>query len=323
MGSVTSFTNFSGNTLTGGTYNVYGTTSSPGTLQINPLGNTGGEIVNNAATIYLNGPNSNFVDSVGLDALSNFNNNTSAGSFTITNGRNFTSPGVFANAGAVNVGSGSTFSTASGSYNQSGGSTKVDGALRSGGPLGQLCWRHLARQRRHHHRQRQHERDALTRRRTRRGRQRWASSAITRSSRLESSSSSSAVLSPGSQFDLLNVSGTTSLSGTLDISLINSFFPAVGDTFTFLTSTGGVSGIFGTVNGLNIGGGEILNVIYGSNFVELSTGYSSTTDLWNGGTGVWSNGSQWSIGVPQPAFDTHHLLRWQRRRLHERRQQPP
>ncbi len=111
-------------------------------------------------------------------------------------------------------------------------------------------------------------------------------------------------LVPGSQFDLLNVTGTTSLSGTLNVSLINSFFPAVGDTFTFLTSTGGVSGIFGTVNGLNIGGGEILKVIYGSNYVELSTGYSSTTDLWNGGTGVWSNGSQWSIGVPQPAFDT-------------------
>jgi hypothetical protein len=64
-----------------------------------------------------------------------------------------------------------------------------------------------------------------------------------------------------------------------------------------------VSGIFGTVNGLNIGGGEILSVIYGSNFVELSTGYSSTTDLWNAGTGVWSNASQWSIGVPQPAYD--------------------
>ncbi len=104
-------TNYAANTLTGGTYNVYGTTSNPGTLQVDYLGNTGGEIVNNAATIYLNGPNSNFVDQASKDALSNFNNNTSAGSFTITNGRNFTSPGVFSNAGAVNIGSGSTFST--------------------------------------------------------------------------------------------------------------------------------------------------------------------------------------------------------------------
>ena len=72
---------------------MYGTVSNPGTLQIDSLGNTGGEIVNNAATILLDGPNSNFVDQAGLDALSNFSNNTSTGSFTIQNGRNFTSPG--------------------------------------------------------------------------------------------------------------------------------------------------------------------------------------------------------------------------------------
>ena len=75
-------------------------------LQINPLGNTGGEIVNNAATILLDGPNSNFVDAAGLDALSNFSNNEAAGSFTIQDGRNFTGPSNvnFANAGIVNIG---------------------------------------------------------------------------------------------------------------------------------------------------------------------------------------------------------------------------
>ena len=90
-----------GNTLAGGTWNVYGTMANPGTIQLNPLGNTGGEIVNNAATILLDGPNSNFVDAAGFDALSNFSNNTAAGSFTIQDGRNFTSPSGtdFANAG--------------------------------------------------------------------------------------------------------------------------------------------------------------------------------------------------------------------------------
>jgi PEP-CTERM motif len=296
-------TNYAANTLTGGTYSIYGTTSSPGTLQVDYLGTTGGEIINNAATIYLNGPNSNFVDQSGLDALSNFNNNTSTGSFTITNGRNFTSPGVFSNAGAVNIGSGSTFSTSSGSYNQSGGSTKVDGALAPAGHLASFAGGTLL------------------------GNGGTITGNVNMSGTISPGDAPGAAgalgivgnyaqlsagvfqlelggLVPGSQFDLLNVSGTTSLSGTLDVSLINSFFPAVGNTFTFLNSTGGVSGIFGTVNGLNIGGGEILSVIYGSNYVEISTSYSSTTDLWNGGTGVWSNGSQWSIGVPQPAFDT-------------------
>ena len=125
-------TNFSGNTLTGGTYNVYGTAGSPGTLQIDALGNTGGEIQNNAATILLSGPNSSFLDAAGLDALSNFSNNTAAGSFTIQNGRNFQSPGDFANAGTVNIGAGSTFTTGPGAandFNQSAGMTQVDGTL--------------------------------------------------------------------------------------------------------------------------------------------------------------------------------------------------
>ncbi len=77
----------------------------------------------------------------------------------------------------------------------------------------------------------------------------------------------------------------------------------MGDTFTFLTSGGGVSGIFGTINGLNIGHNEQLSVVYGANFVELTTGYISTYDAWLGGTDNWSNGNQWSLGVPAAAFD--------------------
>jgi hypothetical protein len=130
-----SLTNFSGNTLTGGTYNVYGTAASPGTLQIDALGTTGGEIVNNAATILLDGPNSNFVDAAGLDALSGFSNNTAAGSFTIQNGRNFTTSSDFSNAGSVMVGNNSTLTMGPGgtnNFNQSGGSLKVNGAMTVG-----------------------------------------------------------------------------------------------------------------------------------------------------------------------------------------------
>ncbi len=91
---------------------------------------------------------------------------------------------------------------------------------------------------------------------------------------------------------------TTSLSGTLNINLINAFFPSVGDTFTFITSGGLVSGIFGTVNGLNIGGGEVLQVVYNANNVQISTlSLAPVNDYWNGGTGVWSNGGQWSLGT--------------------------
>ena len=49
--NTTTFTNFSGNTLTGGTYNVIAGPSGTAVIEINNFGNTGGEIVNNAATI--------------------------------------------------------------------------------------------------------------------------------------------------------------------------------------------------------------------------------------------------------------------------------
>jgi len=308
VGTVTSFTNFSGNTLTGGTYNVYGTTSSPGTLQINPLGTTGGEIVNNAATILLNGSNSNFVDQAGLDALSNFSNNMAAGSFTIQSGRNFTSPSSFANAGVVNVGTGSTFTTGgSGNYNQSAGSTKVDGALTAGGGHATFNGGTLL------------------------GNGGTITGNVSMSGTISPGDTPGAAgalgiagnyaqlaagvfqlelggLTAGTQFDLLNVTGTTSLSGTLDISLINAFFPNVGDTFTFITSGGLVSGIFGTVNGLNIGGGEVLQVVYNANNVQISTlSLAPVNDYWNGSTGNWSNNPQWSLGT-SPGINNNAII---------------
>jgi hypothetical protein len=297
---------FTAPTLLTGTYIA----DAGATIQINQLGTTGGEIVNNSATIVLNGVGSAFLDGGGQNTLSNFNNNNSTGSFTILNGRNFTSPGSFANAGAVHVGSGSTFTTGgSGNYNQSAGSTQLNGTLTAGGGSANFNGGVL-----------------------------FGNGGVVNGNVIMAGTIAPAAtinggnvpltagqlningnytqtsagvfnlglggLTAGSQFGFLGVSGNALINGTLNVNLLSTFFPAVGDTFTFLTTGGSVSGTFAFTNGLNIGGGEILNVIYGSNFVELSTAYLSTTDLWNGGTGVWSNGSQWSIGVPQPAFDT-------------------
>jgi autotransporter family porin len=92
------FTNFLGGTLTGGTYNV------SGTLEIDQLGSTGGEIVNSAATIILNGTGSSFVDAAGMNALTNLAaNSTTTSGFTVTDGRNFTTVGNFTNSGTLTV----------------------------------------------------------------------------------------------------------------------------------------------------------------------------------------------------------------------------
>jgi hypothetical protein len=122
------FTNFSGSTLTGGTYNV------SGTLQIDELGNTGGEIVTNAANIILNGAGSSFVDSASKDALANLNTNSAKGAFTVSGGRNFTTAGNFNNLGTLTVGSGSAF-TVTGTLAQISGSTLSGGTFVLGGNL--------------------------------------------------------------------------------------------------------------------------------------------------------------------------------------------
>ena len=120
--------NFSAGTLTGGTYVM-----NNGTVQVDSLGNTGGEIVHNGATIRLTGVNSNLFDSASNDALSAFTDNQGIGSFTILGGRNFFSAGNFGNAGIVDIGAGSAFTATNGdgtaAYSQSGGTTQVDGTL--------------------------------------------------------------------------------------------------------------------------------------------------------------------------------------------------
>ena len=126
------FTNFAGTTLTGGTYNV------AGTLEIDELGNTGGEIVSNAANVVLNGTTSAFIDAGGQNALSKFAINAKGASFTITGGRNFTTAGKFTNNGTLTMGSAnSTFKVTGNLTNFSistltltGGTYNLTGTLR-------------------------------------------------------------------------------------------------------------------------------------------------------------------------------------------------
>jgi hypothetical protein len=233
-----SFTNFSGNTLTGGTYNVYGTSGSPGTLQINALGSSGGEIVNNAATILLDGPNSNFWDAGENDALSKLSNNTAAGSFTIQNGRNFASPGDFANAGSVTVGKTSTITIGSGganTYTQSGAgaSLKVDGtvqaitAIINGGTVSGSGTINAAIE-------------------NNGGNVNLDPSKLTVASYTQGPGGVLTIYIDGTgpgQFSLLDVLGNASLDGNVTFDF--GFTPTAGETFTFLTAGDLVSpGVF-------------------------------------------------------------------------------
>jgi uncharacterized protein with beta-barrel porin domain len=79
-------------------------------------------------------------------------------------------------------------------------------------------------------------------------------------------------IASGTSFDKLAITGTATLAGTLQVDILGSFNP-VGQTFTFLTAAGGVSGQFGTLTGNT----AIINnptlgaaVTYGANSVSFA-----------------------------------------------------
>jgi hypothetical protein len=122
------FTNFKGTTLTGGDYNT------AGTLEIDELGTTGGEIVTNAAGITLNGTTAKFVDAGGKSVLTKIASNTAAGSFTVSGGATYTTAGNFDNLGTLGTGSGSTLAV-SGKLANFSGTTLTGGTYTLGGIL--------------------------------------------------------------------------------------------------------------------------------------------------------------------------------------------
>lgn len=119
-----SLTDFSGTTLTGGTFDITGI-----------LRFTGANIVTNSAHIVLDGATSAIQNSSGVDALANFSTNTPTGTFQFKNGRSFTRSGSFANAGVVTVGPGGGTFSATGAYVQTGGLTTLDGGTLDAGNL--------------------------------------------------------------------------------------------------------------------------------------------------------------------------------------------
>jgi hypothetical protein len=92
--------NFSGTTLTGGTYTVDGTLK---------FGASGTSVVTDAANITLTGAGAKILDFASQNVLTDLATITSAGSFTIGSGANFTTAGNFTNDGRLTANTSSTF----------------------------------------------------------------------------------------------------------------------------------------------------------------------------------------------------------------------
>ena len=230
--------NFSGGTLTGGSWQG----SANSTLRLQ-----GDNVVTDAANLLLDGSGSRiFSDTGTTDALAGLAAVATASGLTLQNGaQESTTAARFSNAGAVTIGATSSL-TFAGSYAQTAGSTTVNGTL---GPAGGLTLNG----------------GTLNGAGTIQG-------DVTNAGQLTPGNkpgiltitgnytqTSAGVLNiaiggttAGTGFDQLRVQGSADLNGTLNITLINGFGPAFGQTFPILNFAGS-TGNFSTVNGLTAG----------------------------------------------------------------------
>ncbi len=116
----------------------------------------------------------------------------------------------------------------------------------------------------------------------------------------------------GTGHDQLQVTGTASLGGALNVSLINGFLPATGNGFTILTAPI-VSGTFTNTPGnkVTLTDGSTLDVIYTSTNVQLTNFVLGATIVTNvGGSTAWNTAGSWlpSI-VPNNAGPTNFFTR--------------
>jgi hypothetical protein len=217
----------------------------------------GANIVINSANFTLAG--GRIENQSGLDALASFADNK--GTFTLSatsSGGPFLSAGPFIDTGKFTVAHGTTFMVgASGNYNQSAGITTVDGVLEaSPGALIDITGGVL-------------EGNGTFSGNVSAGNASGtpATFIIGDSAKKAGSISISNALTllptavmdvqiggttPGAQYSQLNVTGQVTLNGTLNLARINRFTPTVGETFTILTSSTGITGIYSAVNGTAI-----------------------------------------------------------------------
>ncbi len=250
------FVNFSGTTLTGGTYLV------SGTLQFNSA-----KITTNAAKITLSGTGARIIDQTATNALRSFSTNSSLGTFTVRAGKMLSTPVKLSNSGRFIVGPNSGF-TPGGihTYTQLRGSTRVDGVLSAAGGMtvqaGSLLGKGTIASA-------VQSSGSVT-----------PGDAATNPGKLSINGSYTQTATgalnisiggptAGTQYAQLIVSNGVSLNGTLNIQLINGFVPVIGSTFTILTGAA-VSGTFATVNGLSINSGEHFQVHFNPTSVTLT-----------------------------------------------------
>jgi hypothetical protein len=105
-------------------------------------------------------------------------------------------------------------------------------------------------------------------------------------------------LTPGTQHDQINIGGQATLNGTLDIELINSFTPTLGQQFQIMTF-GSRVGMFPTVTGADFSPTLQLEPVYSATELKLVVVANAGEKIWGvDASGQASVGANWFGGVP-------------------------
>lgn len=257
-----SITNFAAGTITDGQLSV------AGRLQFNDA-----DISTVAANLNLNNAGAQIVDQNNQDAFRNLSTVTAAGSLSISNGRDLATSGALANAGALNVGAAAspatTLSVAGALTQTAGATTLANGTITATGGFNLM------------------------------------GGSLNGNGSINGNLVSNGAISPGASPGLLAVSGNlqqmldgslniqiggsqrglaqngydalditgdltfdNAASGTLNISLIDGFVPAFGQSFQIVTFASR-DGIFAALNGLQINAALHFEVIYAATDITL------------------------------------------------------
>ncbi|HEX8834119.1 MAG TPA: hypothetical protein VF719_07955, partial [Abditibacteriaceae bacterium] len=78
-------------------------------------------------------------------------------------------------------------------------------------------------------------------------------------------------VSPGAQYDHINVGGMATLAGTVNALRLNGYVPPDNTTFEVISAVAGVTGSFSSTVGMGIGGGRYFTPVYAGDFFGLGT----------------------------------------------------
>ena len=238
-------TNLVDGTLTGGTWRV-----TDGSTLIFPGAATVSPIVTNAASLVLDGANARLLQGTSTaPGLAGLTTNAAAGRLTLRQGHQLTTVAGLENAGQISLESGSRLAV-SGAYRQTGGQTRLQGGrLTSNAGSVSILGGELSGM------------GTIDGSLTNQGAIATDGTAGTLSILGGYTQTATGVLNlelgGTNRYDQLQISGTATLDGRLNIRTLTGFAPQVGDSFKVL-DFGSVSGRFAAINGLELGGGLFL-----------------------------------------------------------------